>query len=158
MSTSYEVVLIHNELEDFACEVAETIRTAANDVLVQPGLLDFKYDISNVSPDAHVAVVYLGSTAGRRDGAVATALEEAVSRSFPVLPIVRNREPGAIHEKLPAVIENVNAADWESERIAAPLVLFGMLGLVEQERKVFLSYRRSESTPMALQTPYGTCA
>ena len=151
MPPSYEVVLIHQELEDFAREVAEAIRNAANDVLVRPDLLEVKYDLSSVGPDSHVVVVYLGSTAGRRDDAVTAALEDAVSRPFPVLPIVRNREQGSIREKLPAVIENINAADWDKESVTALLTLLGMLGLVEQERKVFLSYRRSESTQMALQ-------
>ena len=151
MSPSYDVVLIHRDLEDFAREVAEAIRTAATNVLVRPDFLDVKRDLSKVGPDSHVAVVYLGSTTGCRDKTITAALENAVSRQFPVLPIVRNRERGTIREKLPTVIENINAADWDKESIAALLTLFGMLGLVEQERKVFLSYRRSESTQMALQ-------
>ena len=151
MSPSYEVVLIHHDLEDFAFEVAEALRTAARDVLVRPELLDVKYDLSDVGPNSHVAVVYLGSTAGRSDRAVTSALENAVSRPFPVLPIVRDREGGATREKLPNVIENVNAADWDNESATTLLTLLEMLGLVEQERKVFLSYRRSESTQMALQ-------
>ena len=151
MSPSYEVVIIHKELDAFATEVATAIRTAATDVLMQPDLLDFKYDLPSVAPDSHVAVVYLGSTEGRQDTTVTAALADAVGLSFPVLPIVRSREPGTAHAKLPEVIATINAADWDVESIAAPLTLLAMLGLVEQERKVFLSYRRSESTQMAVQ-------
>ena len=137
MPPSYEVVLIHQDLGDFAREVAEAIRNAANDVLVRPDLLEIKYDLSSVGPDSHVVVVYLGSTVGRRDDAVTAALEDALSRPFPVLPIVRKRELGSIREKLPTVIENINAADWDKESVTAMLTLLGMLGLVETERKVF---------------------
>ena len=153
MSPSYEVVIIHKELDDFATEVATAIRTAATDVLMQPDLLDFKYDLPSVAPDSHVAVVYLGSTEGCQDTTVTAALATAVGLSFPVLPIVRSHEPGTAHTKLPEVIATINAADWDVdvESIAAPLTLLAMLGLVEQERKVFLSYKRSDSTPMAVQ-------
>ncbi|MCY4597318.1 MAG: toll/interleukin-1 receptor domain-containing protein [Bryobacterales bacterium] len=151
MPPTYQVVLVHHDLEDFAREVAEAIRIAAGDVLVRPELLDVTYDLSDVGPDAHVAVVYLGSTAGGRDSRIATALEDAVSRPFPVLPIVRSREIGSVREKLPSVIENINAANWDDESVPTLLRLLAMLGLVEHERKVFLSYRRTESTPMALQ-------
>ena len=151
MSAPYEVVLLHRELGDFAQDVETAIRTAANDVLVQPALLDIKYNMSDVGADAHVAVVYLGSTEGCEDRTIVAALEGAANRPFPVLPIVRNREAGSVHQKLPAVIENINAADWDEESRTAPLVLLEMLGLVERERKIFLSYRQSESARMAVQ-------
>ena len=151
MSPSYEVVLIHHHLVDFACEVANAIRTAANKVLIRPELLDVKYNLSDVSPDSHVSVVYLGSAAGSKDRGIKAALGEVVNGAIPVLPIVRSHETGTIRDKLPAVIEHINAADWDNERVTTLLTLLGMLGLVEKERKVFLSYRRTESTPMALQ-------
>ncbi len=84
MSASYEVVLIHKEMEEFAEEVTRAVRTAANEVLAQPDLLDFKYEMSTASPDSHVAVVYLGNVAGGDDSAVTGALKDAVSRQFPV--------------------------------------------------------------------------
>ena len=151
MSASYEVVLLHKDLEHFAREVTGAIRTAASEVLPRPDLLDFHDELSTVSPDSNVVVVYLGSTAGPGDGGITEALEDAVNRSFPVLPIVRNREAGAVREKLPTAIQHINAADWDEEAIAAPLRLLEMLGLVEDERKVFLSYRRNDSSSMAVQ-------
>ena len=93
MPPSYQVVLIHKDLRDFAREVEEAIRTAAGDVLLQPNLLDFRHDVSHVSADSQVTVVYLGSTEGSRDGAIRAALRDAVVRSFPVLPVVRNANP-----------------------------------------------------------------
>ena len=151
MFPSYEIVLIHRELGDFAREVAKATRNATNGILVRPELLEFKNDMANVRADSHVAVVYLGSREGRRDMAVAAALEDAVGRPFPVLPIVRSREPGTTREKMPTVIENINAADWNAKRAATVVTLLAMLGLVEHERKLFLSYRRSDSTHLAVQ-------
>ena len=74
MSPCYEVVFIHSELEDFAREVEDTVRYATRQVLLQPDLLSFKYDMSDVGPDSQVVVVYLGSTAGRNDVTVIAAL------------------------------------------------------------------------------------
>ena len=151
MSPSYEVVLIHKEMEDFAQEVTEAIRATVRKVFAKSDFVDFKYDMSDVGPDSQVAVVYLGSTEGRKDATVAAALKDAVGRPFPVLPIVRSHDPGNTREKLPATIENINAAVWELEDTAAPFTLLAMLGLVDQDRKVFLSYRQIESTQMAVQ-------
>ena len=151
MSPSYEVVLIHKEMGDFAREVVKAIRTTADKVSFKSDLLDFKCDVSHVRPDSQVAVVYLGSTEGGKDAGVAAALRDAVGRPFPVLPIVRSRDPGNTRDKLPAVIEHINVADWDMEGAAAPFTLLAMLGLVDKERKVFLSYRQTESTPIAVQ-------
>ncbi|MDE0356592.1 MAG: toll/interleukin-1 receptor domain-containing protein [Gammaproteobacteria bacterium] len=151
MSASYEVVLLHDGLVEFAREVQGAARDATREVLSQPNLLGFGSDISTVSPDSHVVIVYLGSREGSVDSVVREALQEAVDNQFPILPIVRHCEPGTIREKLPSVIENINAADWDSRRREAIVTLLGMLGLVEQERKLFLSYRRRESSQVALQ-------
>ena len=116
MAASYEVVLIHKGLDEFAGEIEKAVRAAAAKVLLQTNLnlLDFKYTISAVSLDAHVAVVYLGSTAGCGDKTVKKELERAVGCQFPVLPIVRKKEPGTVCETLPSVIKRVNTADWDS--------------------------------------------
>ena len=151
MPASYEVVLVHKDTEEFANEITTAVRTATQTVLLNPNLLSFRCEMSTISPDSHVVVVYVGSRAGCGDSAVTAALEEAVNRQFPVLPIVRQHEPGTVHEKIPTVIQNISAANWDDGSVAAVTELLGMLGLVEQERKVFLSYRRSESTQIASQ-------
>ena len=151
MSASYEVVLIHKDLRHFAREVTGAIRTAASEVLPKPDLLDFHDELSTVSPESHVVVVYLGNTAGPSDGTVAKALDDAVHRSFPVLPIVRSQDTGAVRDKLPTAIRHINAVDWDEDAMAARITLLEMLGLVEDERRVFLSYRRNDSNSMAVQ-------
>ena len=45
----------------------------------------------------------------------------------------------------------LNAVDWTSNRAVALTSILRILGLVEEERKVFLSYVRRDSTPIALQ-------
>ena len=151
MSASYEVVLLHDGLMEFAREVREAARDATIEVLSQPNLLDFESDMSTVGADSHVVVVYLGSREGSGSIVVQKALQKAVDNQFPILPIVRQAEPGTVGDKLPSVIENVNTADWDNRRSEAIVTLLGMLGLVEQERKVFLSYKRSDSTQVASQ-------
>ena len=49
------------------------------------------------------------------------------------------------------MIEHINATDWDAESAVATVALLTMLGLVEQQRRVFLSYRRSDSAHMATQ-------
>ena len=151
MPSPYVVVVVHRDLANFASEVREAVREATAAVLHQPGLVGFSDDLAGVDPDAHIAVVYLGSKAGSQDADVRALVAEALDQQFPIMPLVRSSESGGVTEKLPPELERVNAADWEDQRDLALATLLGMLGLGELERKVFISYLRRESTPVANQ-------
>ena len=147
----YEVVLVHESLDEFADEFEEAVRDATNRIFLQPDLVGFRNDLSGVTPESHVAVVYLANRTGAQDADIESLLAAALNDQRPVLPLVRPSDPGTVTEKLPASIKRINAADWVIERSTAIAELLSMLGLTEPERKVFLSYFRRESTPMAIQ-------
>lgn len=151
MSSTYEVVLLHRGLEDFADEIEEAVRDATGAILLQPDLVQFTDDLAAVNPASHVAVVYLGNQSGAQDANLDEVLADALTAQIPVLPLMRDSEPGKVSEKLPPSIRRVNAADWHEARGLAIATLLRMLGLGEPERKVFLSYFQRESTPIAVQ-------
>lgn len=153
MSAPYVVMVVHQGLDDFASEVREALRTATNEILLQPDLLKFRYgfDVSYVDPNANTAVLYLGSHAGSSDDDIDALLAEALNRQIPVMPLVRSSRQQGVLDELPPSIRRLNAADWDRQRGQSLATLLGMLGLVEHERKVFISYRQSESTPLATQ-------
>ena len=149
--SAYEVVLLHRGLDDLADELIDAVRIATAQILLQADLVEFRDDLAGATPDSHVVVVYLGSRNGAEDDAVDSLLQSALDDQLPVLPLVRSEDPGTVEEKMPPSIKRINAADWVNERGVAIAGLLSMLGLAEPDRKVFLSYFRLESTPLAVQ-------
>ena len=150
MPASYRIAIVHSGLDDFADDVVSGVRCASKTILGSESLLDFTDSIVT-DLDASVLVVYLGSKTGRCDARVGDLLRRSLDEMLPILPIVRDAETGGIHEKIHSSIAMLNAVDWTSNRAVALTSILRILGLVEEERKVFLSYVRRDSTPIALQ-------
>lgn len=151
MATNYEVVLVHRGLDDFAQEVRDAVRAATKAVLLDPDLVLFKDDLTGSSPDDHTIAVYLANQAGAADDVVGALMGDALAGQVPVLPLSRTSEPGSMSEKLPDSISRINAINWDVRRGESVNAILVMLGLAEPERRVFLSYFRNESTPLAVQ-------
>lgn len=151
MSCSYELILLHCGLDRFAGEVVDAVNRAAEGFLGRSGVLHCSTAFPESNNEAHVVVAYLGSKAGQRDDAIRRALSRALKSHFPILPIVRRQDPGDIHEKLPPDISTISALNWNDAPDQAVTALLGLLGLVERERKVFLSYVRRDSGLVAEQ-------
>ena len=62
-----------------------------------------------------------------------------------------NTPAGDVSSQLPERIGPLNAAIWEGDGTQVATLLLEMLGLVEKERKIFISYRRSETSALAVQ-------
>jgi hypothetical protein len=94
-----------------------------------------------------VVVVLAGQNA-RGSGFLESQLTEARDRVLPVVPMFR--PPHQAHEVIPAVIGRLNAIPWDGSGMAEMAIL-RLLGLVEAERRLFLSYSRAASSELALQ-------
>lgn len=151
MSCTYEVVFLHSDLDRFADEVADAVNQATEGFLGRPGVLSCSMALPQADSEAHVVVAYLGNTAGQRDDAIRRALNCALQSHFPILPIVRHEDPGDTSEKLPPAVSQINAINWNDAPDRAVTTILGMLGLVERERRVFLSYVRRDSGLVAEQ-------
>ena len=151
MSSPYVVVVVHRDHADFASEVCESLRRATGEILLQPDLVEFRDALVDVDLGANAAVVYLGSRAASTDDDIHALLTEALDRQIPIMPLVRASKGRGVQGELSPSIRRLNVADWDSQRGQSLAALLGMLGLVEHERKVFISYRQSESTPLASQ-------
>lgn len=151
MSCSYSVVLLHSGMNQFKNDVASVVNQAADDFLGRSGVLRCCTALPQSNSEAHVVVAYLGNKSGQQDEHIRNALNRALKSHFPILPIVRRDDPGEIHEKLPSSISQVNAINWNDASARAVTTLLGMLGLVEKERRVFLSYVRRDSGLLAEQ-------
>jgi len=145
----YRLVFLHCGDDAWADEVEAAVRHVArstvlrDDVIVRSDLPDALAD-----PASPVAVIYLASAAAAADPDIADSLEQARVAAFAVLPI--GRHEAGLHLLLPEVIRRLNAIIW-GDGAEQAVKIAQLLGLVESERKLFLSYRRNESEALALQ-------
>lgn len=102
-----------------------------------------------MSAPAPTVVVYLGDEAAARDDALGTLLEQARTRAFGVLPVVHDL--ATTMRDLPSLLHRLNAMSWDDDPDLVVGAVLRQLGIAERERKLFLSYRRTESSAVALQ-------
>jgi len=93
-------------------------------------------------------IVYLGTLAAAGDSAIQRRLEEAIHDKLRLLPLVDNLDD--YFTVTPDCLHPINGEKWSTAAEIAELVL-RQVGLTDRDRRVFLSYRRKESTPVALQ-------
>ena len=146
---SYRLVVAHMGRD----ELAQTIKGAISKVLVAMNIdaeqLAITDELSNES--VNQALAYLASTESRVDLKVNAMIQEALDSNIPVIPIAMHDEESTIAEKLPASLSHHNAAFWQDDGITVAMSLLRALGLTETDRKVFISYRRSETSDLADQ-------
>lgn len=109
------------------------------------GLESIEFSDSAAEPDL---LIYLGSQQAKADPNIANRLETALQYKWRVLPLVDRLED--YNSLTPDSLHPINGDTWTNANQIAEFVL-RQLGVTERDRRVFLSYRRRESTPMALQ-------
>ena len=151
MPASYQLAFVHHGHDDFATETRRHVRKRCAEVLGSDRLLNIRDGAPDAVLGSHVVVAYLGSLHGAQHADVAAEIQQATRLGFPILPIVRKSDPGPTASKLPAEIAHLNAVDWEEDRSFAVATILQWLGLTEDERRIFLSYVRRDSAPVAEQ-------
>ena len=149
MAAAYRIVFVHLDLEEFAKEVKVAVKNAMEGMSGIPNLLKFSTTLSKDRIPQVVA--YLASSEGRDSKVVNKLIEAALARDVSIVPIVPGNERESISAKLPKCITHLNAVKWVEQGANVATSLLEMLGLVETERKVFVSYRRSETSELAVQ-------
>ena len=146
---SYRLVVAHIGRD----ELAQAIKGAVSKVLVAMNIgadqLEISDELSNDS--VNQALAYLASEESRVDFNVNAMIQVALDSNIPVIPIAMHDEEPTIAEKLPASLSHHNAAFWQDDGITVAMSLLRVLGLTEAHRKVFISYRRSETSDLADQ-------
>ena len=147
----YTFVVLHESEDEWADQVEARIRSVCAQVLLREDLLERLDDVGAAqgSPDAYAVIVYLASVSGCASETIAGELDVAQREAYTVVPIVR---AGAeIATVMPDGIRRLNALEWGVESPALALLLLRAFGLIEMERRLFLSYRRAETAALALQ-------
>ena len=130
-------------------ELEEAVSSAVESMTNVSNLLEVSRELSEKNIPQVVA--YLASGAGREDDQVNDVIKAALADDVVIVPIVRSGEEDSVIEKLPENLMRLNAVSWQDEGVAVITSLLRILGLVEMERKVFISYRQSETREFADQ-------
>jgi hypothetical protein len=147
--TLYQVVIVHAREPAWADEVETALREICVRVLRHDkSLIRLDTVEEAAATDAPTLVVCLGSGDNATSSEVEEQLERAREEAFAVVPVLRPDHE--MHASFPPLIHSLNALVWNSGD-APPLALLRALGVVEQERRLFLSYRQAESSALALQ-------
>lgn len=132
----------------WADEAWEAIEVGAKEVL-RASLLVRLHQLPPVAERRPVVVLYLGDVAAAADAPILDVLEDARTRAFGVLPVVHDL--AQVKRDIPALLQRLNAMSWDDDRDRVVEAVLIQLGIAERERKLFLSYRRQETSALALQ-------
>ena len=145
------LAIVHGGRDDLAGEIGKAVREAAMRVLSQENLIETAGRVPDFVSGSQVVVIYAGSPAGAQDPATGMEIHKALANGFPVLPVIRASDEGSVRDSLPAQIAHLNAVDRDRDRAFAVATVMRMLGLVEDERRLFLSYVRRDTSDVAGQ-------
>ena len=149
MATAYRIVLAHEDHDEFAQRVTNAVTSAAKLVLGTTQGLEFSTELGEASIPQVVA--YPAGEGGTKDNELSDLIEEATRQNVSILPIIDGEVTEDLTNYLPASIARINAAVWSGSGGDVAETLLRMLGLVEMERKLFITYRRNETSELAEQ-------
>jgi hypothetical protein len=134
-------------------EVVDRVTSALLDQVGREDLVAIR-DVLVVRSDPAEAppqsvVVWLADEKSREDDELLAQLQQAREHLVAVLPVVKPEAD--IFSILPEVLRPLNAVTWTRGGVAAVGAILRLLGLTERERRLFLSYRRHDTSSLALQ-------
>ncbi len=148
MTVPYRIVIVHKHRDAFARKISEPVESLKQELFGEREILEISSALSEESIPQSVA--YLCGMEHYDDDHIKSLLDFAVSRQIPILPIVEEKSD-SLEKYLPKSIQYVNAVNWSADNTTVARILLESLGLVEKERRLFISYRQSDSRFIADQ-------
>jgi hypothetical protein len=149
----YQVAVLSVGADDLADTLRHTLMTSINDLRIQPDLVRF-YDEASIGGrdrKSPTVAAYFGVSTPPRPPATA-GLADLLKDAVTIVPVV----PDLSHfnDFVPDELQGVNgmevrADDPELSRVAS--VLLENLNLLRKSRRLFISYRRSDASEIAIQ-------
>ena len=138
----YSIAFVHVDRHEWKAALQEAIAAAVHRNTGSSSWVNF------VQPNEADLVVCLGSEALAQDANANPLILDILARAIRVLPIVSALQN--FRSEVPTSLSLVNGTQWHDPVEIAEEVL-RYLGLTERDRRVFLSYLRRETTPLAHQ-------
>ena len=146
MAKGYRIVFAHHNLDAFAQKVEDAVTNAIDELSGSSKLIEFSTTLSKEQIPQVVA--YLGSN---KEHIQMQLIIDAIKRDVSILPIFDTNKSENIGTQLPDTIAHINAVIWSGNGTNVAAALLELLGFVERERKVFISYRRRQTSELAVQ-------
>ncbi|MCD5401355.1 toll/interleukin-1 receptor domain-containing protein [candidate division NPL-UPA2 bacterium] len=152
MNTDYQVYIIHEDRNQWASELKQAIRTDLSRHALNPDMLKFSSDLSGiVEVSCPTVAVYFGSSQAYNSQRCISYINTAINLGIVTIPVVEDEN--FFRQHVPQQLHPINAFIWCGAFPAEELArrILRELGLTEKERKVFISYRRTDGLGMADQ-------
>jgi hypothetical protein len=130
-----------------AANAALLSQVGRGDLVAIEDVLPARTDPAKTAPQT--VVVFLADETSRADEELRAQLEDAHAQLVAILPVVR--QGADVFTVLPDVLRPLNAVTWERDGVSVVGAILRLLGLIERERRLFLSYRRHDTSGLALQ-------
>jgi TIR domain len=149
--TSYQILLAANGAESRVQTLHKTILLRLKDLGVESGAVSF-FDDTTISSRDHKAPTVGAFLSTAKNPTRRAGISELVQAGVMVVPVVENlsRFNDFVFDELRGINGmELQADDQDMERIAA--VLLEGLNLLRKSRRLFISYKRSETQGVAIQ-------
>jgi hypothetical protein len=148
----YRVVVLGDDAT-WADEVSRRCVAEIGALVERPELVDVERTLPPPADPAEsppqTLVLFLADDESREDERLLGVVEAAREQLVPVLPLVQPQAD--IFTTLPESLRRLNAIEWDRDGGHVVGEIARLLGLAESERRLFLSYRRLETSSLALQ-------
>lgn len=151
MNRDYRIYIIHEDRAQWANELEDAI----NDDLTRHNIeinLRFLPNLNGICEVSCPSVaVYLGSSQSCNSQSCINSIQRALDLGIFIIPVVEDENFFRAH--VPQQLHPINAFIWSGAFAAEELarLILRELGLTERERKVFISYLRSDGLGIADQ-------
>lgn len=146
----YNVILVHLPSDNRADRLRSAVSVETNQWNVPIRFLEFS-QVAGVLETSAV-VVYLGSSSAIQNAQCVNQIQRSLDLHLPIIPVVEDMAYRA--QQIPEQLEYIKAISWPvggdipQELLSAVLEV---LGIIEKDRRVFISYRQSDSANVAIQ-------
>lgn len=143
----YSIIALHNGQDVWLAQVRAAVSRATRALQLGADLVDWPATTTE-APDSQAIVIYLASDNGP-SRYVDKQIRDFLSMGLRVIPVATAGTD--VFGTMPTELRVINAVFWERDGSDAARSLLDALGIIEHERKVFISYRRGEGDWIANQ-------
>ena len=157
MESKYNIIFIYKDKEELIDLVEKEFIEKFNILYekyfkkrLKQSFIIFRNNIENVI-EGPVIVLYFASLECKNSKLHNDLISKAMEKGYFLVPIIE--EDSDFNDIMPKILLNLNAFKWEGKNPQVHLnnFIFDNLGLNDKERRVFISYKRSDGSGMADQ-------
>lgn len=153
MSACYQLILLYVDYCDVAQAVSDTTADQLRELRVEISKLRILHNPAGdqIAHDIPTVCLFIGSKAAKQDAALLAIVERMFNINTPVVPLLVVGEQ--FDEVIPEELHPINRLEWQDSHSSAKVTawLLRLVGLTEKQRRVFVSYRRSDALHMGEQ-------